>query len=83
MGMTMLFESLPEFPPALPDADLSLMASLPKWPTEREVNEDDHPAARRLERQGLIKISRQKMDPCADRPTWFAGRTPAATLRCC
>lgn len=76
-----LFRSLPEFPPALPNDDLRLLAVLPDWDTTQEVPEEQHAAAGRLERRGLIKISREKMDPIAMRPTWFAGRLPASRLQ--
>lgn len=76
-----LFDNLPQFPSALPDEDLALLGSLPLWPTEREVTDDSHAIAARLERKGLIKISRQKMDPAAHRPTWFAGRLPSSMVR--
>lgn len=79
----MLFDSLPMFPVALPDDELALLAKLDgcDWPTNREVDWEDRPAARRLEKRGLIKISRQKMDPIAIEPDWFAGKMPASGLR--
>jgi hypothetical protein len=79
--MNGLFEDLPEFPPALPDDELRLLAALPEWDTVSEIAEEEHAAARRLERRGLIKIQREKIDPCAMRPTWFGGVLPSATIR--
>lgn len=77
-----LFDALPEFPPALPDDELRMLAALPHWPATQELDCGDWPAARRLERRGLIKIERHKTDPIAISPTWFAGklRPPAALL---
>lgn len=77
----MLFDSLPSFPIALPDDEVRFLRSLPHWPTNQEVSGEDEPIARRLERRGLIKISRQKMDPVAIWPTWFAGKLAAANIR--
>jgi len=78
-----LFASLPEYPVALPEDELRLLAKLTgcDWPTNQEVDWDDRPAARRLEKRGLIKISRQKMDPVAVEPDWFAGKLPVAAIR--
>jgi hypothetical protein len=79
----MLFEHMPVFPVALPDDELALLARLDgcDWPTNQEVDWEDYPAARRLERRGLIKISRQKSDPIAIDPTWYAGKLPDASVR--
>ncbi len=79
----MLFDHLPVLPTALPDDELALLAKLNgcDWPTNQEVNWEDRPAARRLEKRGLIKISRQKMDPVACEPDWFAGKLPATAIR--
>jgi hypothetical protein len=76
----MLFDNLPQFPVALPDDELALLAKLNgcDWPSNQEVDLRDHAAARRLEKRGLIKISRQKMDPVAIDPDWFAGKLPLA-----
>ena len=78
----MLFDALPQFPVALPDDELRLLATLKgcDWPMNQEVAWNDYPAARRLEKRGLIKISRQKMDPIATDPEWFAGRLPASGI---
>jgi hypothetical protein len=83
MGEALLFDALPVFPVALPADELALLASLEgcDWPTNQEVAWEERAAARRLEARGLIKVSRQKMDPVADEPTWFAGRLPAAGVR--
>jgi len=75
MTETALFGNLPEFPPAMPDDELKLLGRLPDWPTIMEVEEDEHAPCRRLANKGLVKISRQKDDPIAMRPTWYAGRT--------
>ena len=77
----MLFAALPEFPAALPADELSLLAQMPWWPANMEVSWDEHPPARRLETRGLIKISRQKSDPVATYPTWYAGKVSAAAIR--
>lgn len=77
----MLFDSLPMFPVALPDDGLRVLNWLPVWPTTAELPMEYNGIARRLERLGLIKVKRYKMDPCAIMPTWFAGSLPAATLR--
>lgn len=53
----MLFEGLPVYPPALPDDELRLLASLPVWSAQQELSVDEWQVARRLERKGLIKIS--------------------------
>lgn len=79
--MATLFDNLPVFPVALPDDELRLLARLPEWTTTTEVDDEEQPAARRLEKRGLIKIQRHKMDPIAIRPTWFAGKLPASHLR--
>jgi len=77
-----LFNNLPTYPIALPKDELRLLAKLNgcEWPTNQEVDWSDRPAARRLEKRGLIKISRQKMDPVSIEPDWFAGKSPAATV---
>ncbi len=79
--MPSLFDNLPEFPPALLDDELRLLAMLPDWDTVMDLDEEDWPAARRLERRGLIKIMRVKLDPIAIRPTWSAGKLPTANPR--
>lgn len=78
-----LFDALPTFPVALPDDELSLLAKLRgcDWPTNQEVDWDDHAAARRLEKRGLIRIGREKNDPVASYPTWYAGKLQDAALR--
>lgn len=79
----MLFDDLPTFPVALPADELALLAKLNgcDWPSNQEVDWDDRPAARRLEKRGLIKIERQKMDPVAVGPEWFAGKLPEAKIQ--
>jgi len=79
----MLFDALPEYPAALPDDEMALLGKLRgcEWPTNQEVDWQDRPAARRLERRGLIKIGRTKDDPVAIDPTWYAGKLPASSIR--
>lgn len=77
----MLFDHLPEFPPALPDDELRLLQELPDWPTVQEIAPGDFPPARRLESKGLIKISRVKYDPCEIWPHWEGGKLPPSALR--
>lgn len=79
--MSGLFDNLPEFPPSLPSDELRLLASLPDFDAVTEVFEEDHAACRRLERRGLVKVQREKMDPIATRPTWFAGKLNAGKRR--
>lgn len=79
----MLFVDLPQFPAALPDDELALLAKMEgcDWPTHQEIDWEDRAPARRLEQRGLIKISRQKMDPVACEPDWFAGKLPSSAIR--
>lgn len=81
--MLTLFADLPTFPAAIPSDELALLAKLDgcDWPTNQEVVWEDRAAAQRLAKRGLIKISRQKMDPIAIGPDWFAGKLPAAGIR--
>lgn len=73
-GEVEILIDLPKFPPALPDDELRLLASLPEWDTQQELTHEEWPIARRLERKGLIKISRtQEM--------LFAGKLATASLR--
>jgi hypothetical protein len=80
-----LFQTLPAFPPSLPDEELALLRSLPLYDSEnqtvREIDADEERVARRLERKGLIKVHRWKDDPLAIRPTLYAGRLSIASLR--
>jgi hypothetical protein len=76
-----LFDALPEFPVALPDDELQLLARLPEWPTSTEVDDEEQAACRRLEKRGLVKLHRWKDDPMAIRSTWYAGKLPTAALR--
>lgn len=75
-----LFENLPTFPVALPDEELFILGRLPEWPTTQEVYVDDHAIVGRLERRGLVKVSRLS-DGLGSLPTWWAGKLPAASLR--
>lgn len=79
----MLFNALPVFPVSLPADELAVLAKLSgcDWPTNQEIKWQDHAAARRLEKRGLIKISRQKDDPVAIEPTWYAGKLPTSGMR--
>lgn len=79
--MSGLFSKLPEFPVALPDDELRLLRDLPDEPCRREIEWEEQAACRRLEKRGLIKVSREKMDKIAIRRTWFAGKLPAASFR--
>ena len=76
--MSGLFEpdELPTFVVPLPQAELRLLSSLPEWPTIQEVDDTDQPAMRRLERLGLVRVSREKTDPISTFTTPFAGRAP-------
>ena len=81
--MSGLFANLPTFPVALPADELRLLRRLRgcDWPSNQEVDEEDHAPARRLADRGLLKISRQKSDPVAMWPTWYAGLLSSAALR--
>ena len=75
-----MFPDAPRFPPSLPDDEISLLAKLPDWDTVTKVDEDDEPAARRLEKRGLIKMHRWKDDDLAIRPTMYAGKLETSKL---
>lgn len=82
--MSMLFDNLPVFPVALPDDELRLLARLcDYWPDRAvtEVFDSEHAACHRLEKRGLVKVQREKIDDLATRPTWFAGKLPASGLK--
>lgn len=79
--MDNLFGDLPSFPVALPDDELRLLSQMPDWPSNMEIDRDQYAACRRLEKRGLIKIERQKMDPVAIDPDWFAGKLPTSSVR--
>ncbi len=71
----MLFDHLPRFPPALPDDELDLLRRIPIWPTYQLIDrDDDYQTARRLERKGLIKISRSE-------GLYWVGKLEQATVR--
>lgn len=55
--------------------EVELLRALPSYPTTEAMGECCYPAARRLETKGLIKVHREKDDPIATRPTWYAGVT--------
>jgi hypothetical protein len=67
-----LFGALPDDPAPLPRDEAALLADLPVYPETQRV--DDESCCRRLERRGLVKIHREKDDPIAMRPTFYAGR---------
>lgn len=73
-GEVEILMALPRFPPALPDDELRLLAALPEWDTCQELTQDEWPVARRLERKGLVKISRSQ-------EMLFAGKLATASLR--
>lgn len=82
MSERLLFDRLPIFPPALPDADLDLLAQLPIWPTTMGIfRDEDRTIVGRLERRGLVKVSRQLSDPCGTYREWWVGKLPEAGLR--
>lgn len=70
----MLFDTLPQFPPALPDAELRLLADLPEPGTFQFIECDEWATARKLARRGLVKIS------ICEGELW-ASKMPTATLR--
>lgn len=69
-----LFENLPQFPLRLDDDELKILAMLPDSPTMQELEWGEWRTAGRLERKGLIKISRS----CQ---VWWAGKLATAKLR--
>jgi hypothetical protein len=69
-----LFPDSPRHPPSLPDDELRLLATLPRYDTVREIEEGERAACRRLASRGLVKIHHWKDDPIATRPTLYAGR---------
>ena len=71
----MLFDNLPQFPPALPDDELRELASLPEWPTTQEVcGEVERGIIMRLFRRGLVKVAHEGCE-------MWAGKTAASGLR--
>lgn len=79
--MADLFPNLPEFPVALLNDEIRLLALLPEWDERIEITGEDHAACRRLEARGLVKIERLKTLPWAISPTWYAGKLPSTGLR--
>jgi len=75
------FEKLSDLPPGLLDDERRLFASLPIGETLTEVKYENEPAARRLERRGLIKLEQRKTNPISIWVTCFAGRLPVAKTR--
>ncbi len=78
-----LFDSLPKFPPALPDDDLRLLAKLPDWPTQMELRQEEESVAKRLQKRGLVQIEWARSDPINIWRTGYAGRLSAAGLNLC
>ena len=58
--MSGLFDSLPKFPPALPDDELRLLAALPDWDTVTEISHEDEAVARREDTHENPRMSRRK-----------------------
>lgn len=81
--MVDLFPDAPVFPVALPDDELRVLRYLPDWDavaqTVTRIDDGDYAAARRLEKRGLIKLSRWKDDPIQVYPELYGGKLPAAT----
>lgn len=69
-----LFAELPEQLAPLPSDELRLLHALPTLEGRQALDESDWLVARRLERRGLVKISR-------DCGMWWAGKTRTAVLR--
>lgn len=67
-----LFGALADDPAPLPCDEAALLADLPIYPDTQRV--EDEACCRRLERRGLVKVHREKDDPVAMRPTFYAGR---------
>lgn len=74
--LTGLFGDLPDDRAPLNRGDAGLLASLPTYPETAALDDWDEASARRLEKRGLIRVEREKSDPIAVRPTWYAGRLP-------
>lgn len=69
-----LFPVTDDFAP-LRSEDAALLARLAIG-AEIEIERIEHAACRRLAARGLVRISRQKLDPIATEATWFAERMP-------
>ena len=66
-------------PAPLPPAEAALLGALPLYGADqrvREIDRSDEAACRGLERRGLVKVHRWKLDPLDMRPTMHAGRLP-------
>lgn len=70
----MLFDNLPQFPPALPDEELKFLAGLPDVGTAERLDWTEWRLARSLAYRGLIKVSK------CDGDLW-AEKLPEASLR--
>lgn len=73
-----LFPDLPEFQVPLTDDEQRLLDRLPHWDTVGEIDQQDEAIARRLEKLGLVKITRWVADPAGTIRTMGAGRLPAS-----
>lgn len=74
-----LFGGLPTDLAPLPADEAALLARLPIYGADQcveEIGPEDEAPCRRLERRGLVKVHRWKLDPIAIRPTMHAGRLP-------
>jgi hypothetical protein len=74
--MVMLFPDLSDDPAPLDPDAAALLAALPVYPWTQEVLPEQEAACRRLEKRGRVRVTREKSDPIATRPTWYAGRVP-------
>lgn len=70
----MLFDNLPQFPPALPDEELRFLSGLPEIGTAELLDWTEWRVARSLAAKGLIKVSK------CDGDLW-AEKLPTAALR--
>jgi hypothetical protein len=77
---TSLFGPLPSFPPSLPEDELRLLRELPDWPTVQDVDNADTAPLRRLQRRGLVRVTRYR-EPGGTIYVVSAGKTLATALR--
>jgi hypothetical protein len=68
------FCDLPRFPPALPDTEIRMLATLPEWPATQEVWDKDRSALMSLFRRGLVKVTH-------DSAGMWAGKTQSSVVR--
>lgn len=76
---TSLFGPLPTFPPSLPADELRLLRDLPDWPTVQDVDDADMAPLRRLQRRGLVRVTRYR-EPDGTIYVVSAGKTLATAL---